>query len=354
MVQFYLNHKDRPLSKKVLITGIGGQDGYFLTKLLLKRGYGIHGLIRRDSPKGLGAIGFLSSQDQARLIIHEGNIVSKDFIDELIRFSQFDQVYHLAAQSSVAQSIQHPRETIETNVLGLTNISTAIRDKSPGTRLIFAGSSEMFGNLTEGSQSELTPPHPQSPYGLTKELGFHLISTYRKHYGLWAASAVLFNHESEFRGHQFVTTKIIQAVARIGSGSEEILSLGNIHVQRDWGYAGDYMKGVVLMIDQESPEDYVLATGKLHSVKEFVNAAFNQVGINLTWSGAGLEEKAINEKNGRTIVQISEKFYRPGDVTGTCGDATKARNQLGWLPETSLEEIISKMLEHQKVPLVTS
>ncbi len=334
-----------------MITGIGGQDGYFLTKLLLDRGYTIHGLIRRNSSNGIGSIGFLNSRDQARLIFHEGNIISKDFIDELIRFSQFDQVYHLAAQSSVAQSIRNPRKTIEVNVLGVTNIATAIRDKSPGTQLIFAGSSEMFGNLTEGTQNEHTPPHPQSPYGLTKELGFNLIRTYRKHYGLWAASAVLFNHESEFRGDQFVTTKIIQSVARIGSGSDEVLSLGNIHVQRDWGYAGDYMKGVVLMIDQERPEDYVFATGQLHSVKEFVNAAFKQVGISLVWSGVGLDEKAADQKSGKTIVQISDNFYRPGDVTGTCGDATKARNQLGWLPETSLDEIISKMILHQKPPL---
>ncbi len=336
------------MRKKILITGIGGQDGFFLTKLLLERGCAIHGLIRRNSSRGTGSIEHLSPGDQAKIVIHEGNIISKDFIDELIRFSQFDQVYHLAAQSSVAQSIQKPRETIENNVLGITNIATAIRDKSPGTQLLFAGSSEMFGNLTEGYQNELTPPHPQSPYGLTKELGFQLINTYRKHYGLWAATAVLFNHESEFRGDQFVTTKIIESVTRIASGSDETLSLGNIHVQRDWGYAEDYMKGVLLMMDQETPDDYVFATGQLHSVKEFVNSAFNQIGIPLKWSGEGLDEEAIDERNGRTIVTINEKYYRPGDVTGTCGDATKARQKLGWLPKTTLPEIISKMIAHQK------
>ncbi|MBT3480074.1 MAG: GDP-mannose 4,6-dehydratase, partial [Opitutales bacterium] len=277
------------MSKKILITGIGGQDGYFLTKQLLEKGHSIHGLLRPNSPTNLGSLNHLESHEFERLVLHEGNVTSKDFIDELIRFSQFDEIYHLAAQSSVARSIQNPRETIETNVLGITNIATAIRDKSSKTRLLFAGSSEMFGSLTGGSQTETTAPNPQSPYGLTKELGFHLINTYRKHYGIWAATAILFNHESEFRGDQFVTTKIIQSVVRIANEKEGVLSLGNIHVQRDWGYAEDYVKGLLLMMDQEKPDNFILATGQLHSVKEFVDSAFKQVAITLIWTGKGLD-----------------------------------------------------------------
>ncbi len=330
----------------MLITGIGGQDGYFLSKLLLLRGDTIHGLIRRDSPNGIGSIKHLNTGDQAKLTFHEGDTKSKDFIDELIRFSQFDEIYHLAAQSSVARSIQHPRETIENNVLGITNIATAIRDKSPTTKLLFAGSSEMFGSIVEGKQNERTPPHPQSPYGLTKELGFHLISSYRNHYGLWGATAILFNHESEFRGNQFVTSKIIRSVVRIANGDDVVLSLGNIYVKRDWGYAEDYMKGVIQIMDQPIPDDYVIATGKLHSVKDFVNTAFSQVGISLQWTGNDLDEIAQNKENGKIVVKIDENLYRPGDIKGTCGDPSKAKENLKWEPKTSLSKIIEKMIVH--------
>jgi GDPmannose 4,6-dehydratase len=336
------------VSKKILITGIGGQDGYFLTKLLLKRGYSIHGLLRPASPAKRGSLNYLERHEIEQLVLHEGNVTSKDFIDELIRFSQFDEVYHLAAQSSVARSIQHPRETIETNVLGITNIATAIRDKSSKTKLLFAGSSEMFGDLTDGNQTETTPPHPQSPYGLTKELGFHLITTYRKHYGIWAATAILFNHESEFRGDQFVTTKIIKSVVQIANNKEGVLSLGNIHVERDWGYAEDYVKGLLLMMDQTKPDDYVFATGQLHSVKAFVDSAFEQVGISLVWTGEGLDETAHNSESGQLVVRIDKQFYRPGDIAGTCGQASKAKQILGWTPETTLETIISKMIKHEQ------
>jgi len=336
------------VSKKILITGIGGQDGYFLTKQLLEKGHSIHGLLRPNSPTNLGSLNHLESHEFERLVLHEGNVTSKDFIDELIRFSQFDEIYHLAAQSSVARSIQNPRETIETNVLGITNIATAIRDKSSKTRLLFAGSSEMFGSLTDGSQTETTAPNPQSPYGLTKELGFHLINTYRKHYGIWAATAILFNHESEFRGDQFVTTKIIKSVVQIAKNMEGVLSLGNIQVERDWGYAEDYVKGLLLMMDQAEPDDYVFATGRLHSVKAFVNRAFKQVGINLIWSGSGLDETAHNSENDQLVVRIDKQFYRPGDIAGTCGQPSKAKEILGWSPETSLDAVISKMIQHHQ------
>ncbi|MFL3656974.1 MAG: GDP-mannose 4,6-dehydratase [Opitutales bacterium] len=336
------------MSKKILITGIGGQDGYFLAELLLAKGFTINGLLRRDSPHGLGSLNYLNAQDRDRIVLHKGNVTGKDFIDELIRFKQFEQVYHLAAQSSVARSIKHPRETIETNVIGLTNVATAIRDHSPNTKLIFSGSSEMFGNLTNGKQSESTPPGPQSPYGLTKELGFQLINTYRKHYNLWAATAILFNHESEFRGEQFVTKKIIQSVVRIANGSSNPLSLGNIYARRDWGYARDYMQGLCLMMGQTTPDDYVFATGQLHSVKDFVNIAFQQVNIELEWSGKGLDETARNADTKQILVRIDQRFYRPGDIEGTCGDATKSKQALGWSPTTSLETIISKMIHHKQ------
>ena len=336
------------MSKKILITGIGGQDGYFLAELLLAEDNTIHGLLRRDSPHGIGSLRYLNVQETDRIVLHEGNVTGKDFIDELIRFNQFDEVYHLAAQSSVAQSIKHPRETIETNVIGLTNVATAIRDPSPNTKLIFSGSSEMFGNLTNDKQNETTAPSPQSPYGLTKELGFQIINTYRKHYKLWAATAILFNHESEFRGDQFVTKKIIQSVVRIAAGSSEPLSLGNIQAKRDWGYAKDYMQGLCLMMDQAEPDDYVFATGQLHSVEDFVNIAFRQMNIDLEWSGQGLDETARNSATKQIVVLIDQRFYRPGDITGTCGDASKSKQALGWTPATSLETIISKMIRHEQ------
>ncbi len=281
-------------------------------------------------------------------MLHESSVTDKAFIDRLVAEGQFDEIYHLAAQSSVAKSIQHPRETIETNVLGVTNLATSLRDRSAKTKLLFTGSSEMFGDLTEGRQSEDTPPQPQSPYGLTKEFGYQLVRTYRRHYGLWAATAILFNHESEFRGEQFVTKKIVRSAVRIATGSDEVLSLGNIYAQRDWGYAGDYMEGIIRIMEKSEPDDYVFATGELHSVKEFVDIAFRQAGIELSWNGSGLEETARDASSGRPVVTINESFYRPGDIQGTCGDASKARERLSWQPRATLEDIISKMLAHEK------
>ncbi len=333
------------MSNKALITGIGGQDGLFLSRILIEKGYEVHGITKSSD---LGTLAHLEEDVRDKIELRVVNIAEKAPIDTLISEGQFDQVYHLAAQSSVARSINHPRETIESNVLGLTNIATSIRDKSPQTKLLFTGSSEMFGDLVDGQQSELTAPNPQSPYGLTKAFGFQLVNAYRKHYGLWAATAILFNHESEYRGEQFVTKKIIQSVVRIANGGDETLSLGNIHAQRDWGYAGDYMEGITQMMERESPDDYVFATGQLHSVKEFVEIAFNKVGIKLEWTGEGLAEEGRDTETQRTLVNIEKRFYRPGDIAGTCGDASKAREQLGWVPKTALDEFISKMIDHER------
>lgn len=336
------------MSRKVLITGIGGQDGYFLTKLLLGKGYKIHGLVREKPSHGIGTLQYLDEHQREQLVLYRSNIANKEFIDKLINENQFDEIYHLAAQSSVARSIQHPRETIETNILGLTNIATSIRDQSPQTKLLFTGSSEMFGDITSEKQSEITPAQPQSPYGLTKEFGYQLVKSYRKHYGLWAATAILFNHESEFRGEQFVTKKIIRSVVQVAEGSDEILSLGNIYAERDWGYAEDYMDGLIRIMEQIEPDDYVLATGKLHSVKDFVNTAFKQVGIDLAWSGEGLDEIARDCTSQNLVVKIDARFYRPGDIQGTCGDASKAKRLLGWDFKTNINGIIAKMISHER------
>jgi len=336
------------VSRKVLITGIGGQDGYFLTRLLLEKDKEVHGLIREKPSNGIGSLSHLEESQRSKLVLHESDISNKEFINELVASNNFDEIYHLAAQSSVARSIQHPRETIESNVLGLTNIATSIRNRSPQTKLLFTGSSEMFGDITSGKQSETTPAQPQSPYGLTKEFGYQLVRTYRKHYGLWASTAILFNHESEFRGEQFVTKKIVRSVVRIASASDEVLSLGNIYAERDWGYAGDYMDGVIRMMERREPDDYVFATGKLHSVKDFVNIAFNQVGIDLDWSGEGLDEIARSRSSQNLVVKIDKRFYRPGDIKGTCGDASKAKRLLSWEPKTNLNSIISRMISHER------
>ena len=342
------SYRLQSLSKKILITGIGGQDGYFLAKLLLERGDTVHGLLRGGSEDEIGSLKYLGEAALAQINIHRGSITKKWFIDELIQRELFDQVFHLAAQSSVARSIEHPRETIDTNVLGLTNIATSIRDRSPKTKLLFTGSSEMFGNLTGGKQSEHTPRHPQSPYGLTKDFGFQLINAYRNHYGLWAATAILFNHESEYRGERFVTKKIIQSIAHIADGRDKILFLGNIYAERDWGYAGDYMEGVLDVMALERPDDFVFATGQLHSVKDFVNLTFKHAGIEPEWSGEGLDEIARDRKTGKTIVKIDERLYRPGDIKGTCGDASKAEQVLSWRAKTDLDAIIERMLRHEK------
>ena len=335
------------MSKKVLITGVGGQDGYFLAKLLLERGDTVHGLLRGGSEDEIEPLKYLGEAALAQISIHRSDVTEKWFIDELIQRERFEQVFHLAAQSSVARSIEHPRETIDTNVLGLTNVATSIRARSPKTKLLFTGSSEMFGNLTDGKQSEHTLRHPQSPYGLTKDFGFQLINAYRNHYGLWAATAILFNHESEFRGEQFVTKKIIQCVARIASNRDAVLSLGNIYAERDWGYAGDYMEGVLNIMALERPDDFVFATGQLHSVKDFVNLAFKHAGVKPEWHGEGLNEIARDRKTGKIIVKIDERFYRPGDIKGTCGDASKAEQVLGWQPKIGLDGIIERMLRHE-------
>ncbi len=339
------------MGRKVLITGIGGQDGYFLAKLLLVKSGEVHGLLRESVSKGIGSLQNFDETLLSNIILHKSSVAEKEFVDDIIARYQFEEIYHLAAQSSVARSIRHPRETIETNVIGLTNIATSIRDRSPHTKLLFTGSSEMYGDLTDSKQTESTPARPQSPYGLTKEFGYQLIKTYRKHYGLWAATAILFNHESEFRGDQFVTKKIVNSVVRIAAGSGEVLSLGNIYAERDWGYAGDYMEGVTRVMEMSEPDDYVFATGKLHSVKDFVNIAFNKVGIDLAWSGSGLNEIALNQTTNQTVVQIDERFYRPGDIKGTCGDPSKAADILGWRAKTSLNQIISKMIEKEKAQM---
>ena len=336
------------MSQKVLITGIGGQDGYFLTKNLLEAGSTVHGVVRNLEKADKTTLRFFTPSERDSINLHGGSVSEKGFVDEIVHTGQFDEIYHLAAQSSVARSIHHPRETIETNVLGLANIATSIRDRSPSTRLLFASSSEIFGDLENGKQNEETLRKPQSPYGLTKEFGFQLINAYRKHYGLWAATAILFNHESEFRGEQFVTKKIIQSVARIGSGNNEVLSLGNIYAERDWGYAGDYMEGVQMMMGLSDPDDFVFATGQLHSVKDFVNFAFKHAGIEPEWSGDGLNETAHDRKNGNLIVKIDERFYRPGDIKGSCGDASKAERILGWRAKTDLDIIIERMLRHEQ------
>ena len=335
------------MSRKVLITGIGGQDGYFLTRLLLDKNYEIHGLLREKPSNGIGSLAYLEESQRSQIVLYESNVSNKRFIDGLVAENQFDDIYHLAAQSSVARSIQHPRETIETNVLGLTNIATSIRDRSPQTRLLFTGSSEMFGDITSGEQPESTPAQPQSPYGLTKEFGYQLVRTYRNHYGLWAATAILFNHESEFRGEQFVTKKIIRSVVRIAAGFDDVLCLGNIYAERDWGYAGDYMDGVIRVMERNEPDDFVFATGKLHSVKDFVNTTFRHVGIDLEWSGDGLHEVARNRSSQKLVVEIDKHFYRPGDLKGTCGEASKAKLLLGWEPQTNLSSIISRMISHE-------
>jgi GDPmannose 4,6-dehydratase len=316
------------MPKKALITGITGQDGSYLAEFLLAKGYEVHGFARRVALEDPAHRLWRIRDILDKITLHTASIENYPSIFHVVEVVQPDECYHLAAQSFVATSFEDEISTLQTNINGTHSILSAIKLKAPSCRFYFAGSSEMFGKVRKTPQNENTPFHPRSSYGISKVAGFHLTQNYREAYGLFALSGILFNHESPRRGHEFVTRKISSHVAKIKLGLADTLHLGNLDAKRDWGHARDYVEAMWLMLQQDVPDDYVLATGTPHSVREFVEMAFDLVDLDY-----------------RQYVVIDEKFYRPAEVMILLGDATKAKEQLGWQPKVSFQELVKEMVE---------
>ncbi|MFA4942499.1 MAG: GDP-mannose 4,6-dehydratase [Patescibacteria group bacterium] len=336
--------------KKALITGITGQDGSYLAELLLEKGYEVHGIIRRSSSFNTGRIDHLY-QDQhnpkCTFFLHFGDVTDSSNLSRLLEKIQPDEIYNLAAQSHVRVSFDIPEYTAETAGLGALRILDAIKESKIKTRFYQASSSEMFGKVQETPQTEKTPFYPRSPYAVAKLFAHWITKNYRESYGLFAVSGILFNHESPRRGSTFVTKKITEALVKIKNGTQEKLYLGNLDSRRDWGYAKDYVEGMWLMLQQDTPDDYVLATGETHSVREFVELSVKLLGMDIIWEGEGLDEKGINKNTGKTIIEIDTKYFRPAEVDLLLGDPTKAKTELGWEPKVKFEELVKIMIKSE-------
>lgn len=333
--------------KKALITGITGQDGSYLAELLLEKGYEVHGIIRRASISNTGRIDHLIAQNA--ITLHDGDLADASSLIKILTKVRPDEIYNLAAQSHVGVSFDAPEYSGDVDALGVLRILDAIHtlgmDKT--CRFYQASTSELYGKVEEVPQNENTPFHPYSPYAVAKQYGFWITKEYRDAYGIYACNGILFNHESERRGENFVTRKITLAAGRIACGLQEKLYLGNLSSLRDWGYAKDYVECMWLLLQQDEPDDYVIATGVQHTVREFTTLAFANDGIELEWQGEGMEEKGIDKKTGKVLVEVNPDFFRPTDVVNLWGDPTKARTKLGWDPQkTSYEELCRIMAEH--------
>jgi len=328
--------------KNALITGITGQDGSYLAELLLENGYNVYGIMRRKSVVDYGNVEHIKDKI---------NFIYADMTDVIslinaMRISQADEVYNLAAQSFVATSWEQPLATADIDALGVTNMLEAIRTVKPSCRFYQASTSEMFGLVQEIPQKETTPFYPRSPYGVAKLYGHWITKNYRESYDLFACSGILFNHESERRGKEFVTRKITDAVARIALGIQDHIELGNMDAKRDWGHSKDYVKAMWLMLQQDTPDDYVVATNETRTVREFVDTAFKHLGIDIEWQGTGLDEIGINKANGKVVVKVNPKFFRPAEVELLLGDPTKAETKLGWVREISFAELVERMVKN--------
>jgi len=329
---------------KAIITGISGQDGYFLSQLLLKKGYEVHGILRRNSSMTRGTMELLPDDIRRQIVVHYGDITDGNFLSNLLGKEKPDEIYHLAAQSFVGYSFQNPLSTYNVNIGGTLNVCNAVKDYSPDTRMYFAATSELFGQPKESPQNENTPFLPRSPYAISKLAGFWTVRTYRDAYKLYMTNGILFNHESEVRGPEFVTRKISLGVARIIKGSSEPIILGNLDARKDWGYAKDYVRGMWMMMQQDYPDDFVLGTGEQHTVREFAEEAFKVAGINITWKGSGVNEIGVSD-GGKTMIKVSKEFYRPLESDNYLADYTKAKEKLGWSPEVKFRELVRIMVE---------
>ncbi|MBO4815241.1 MAG: GDP-mannose 4,6-dehydratase [Muribaculaceae bacterium] len=341
--------------KVALITGITGQDGSYLAEFLLEKGYEVHGIIRRSSSFNTGRIEHLYLDEwvrdmkQKRLInLHYGDMTDSSSLIRLIMEVKPDEIYNLAAQSHVKVSFEVPEYTAETDGIGTLRLLEGVRiaGRAHCTRIYQASTSELYGKVQEVPQNENTPFYPRSPYAAAKLYAYWIMRNYREAYGMYCANGILFNHESERRGETFVTRKITLAAARIAHGKQDKLYLGNLNARRDWGYARDYVECMWLMLQQPEPDDFVIATGEYHTVREFCTLAFQYAGINLQWQGEGIDEKGIDAATGRVLVEVDPKYFRPTEVDQLLGDPTKAREQLGWNPrQTSFEQLVKLMVD---------
>lgn len=344
------------MKKTALITGITGQDGSYLAELLIEKGYEVHGTLRRSSSFNTARIEHLYFEEwvrdmrQQRLVnLHYADMTDSSSLIRIIQNIQPDEIYNLAAQSHVKVSFDVPEYTAETDAVGTLRLLEAVRilGLENKTRIYQASTSELFGLVQEIPQRETTPFYPRSPYGVAKLYGYWITKNYRESYGMFAVNGILFNHESERRGETFVSRKITLAVARIAQDLQDKLYLGNLDAKRDWGYAKDYVECMWLMLQHDKPEDFVIATGQMHSVREFCTLAFAEIGIKLKWEGKGIEEKGIDKATGKVLVEVDPKYFRPAEVEQLQGDPSKAKNVLGWNPQkTSFEDLVKLMVKH--------
>ncbi len=335
--------------KKALITGITGQDGSYLAEFLLEKGYEVHGITRRSSLANTSRIDHLLAKGAVTL--HDGDLADSSSLMRIIALVGPDEIYNLAAQSHVQVSFDVPEYSGEVDAIGVLRILEAVRILGLGqkTKIYQASTSELYGKVEEVPQKETTPFHPYSPYAVAKQYGFWITKEYREAYGMFAANGILFNHESERRGENFVTRKITLAAGRIAEGLQDHLELGNMDSKRDWGYAKDYVECMWLILQQKEPQDFVIATGEQHTVRDFTEKAFLANGIEIVWEGSGLEEKGYDKSTGKMLVCVNPAWFRPTDVDNLWGDPTKARTILGWNPQkTSYEELVRIMAQHDR------
>ncbi len=337
-------------NKVALITGITGQDGAYLAELLLAKGYDVHGIKRRTSLSNTNRIDHLKlgiHDNGASLTLHHGDLTDSSSLIRIVQDVQPDELYNLAAQSHVAVSFEEPEYTANSDALGALRLLEAIRiaKLEKKTRFYQASTSELYGLVQEVPQREITPFYPRSPYAVAKLYAYWITINYREAYGIYACNGILFNHESPIRGETFVTRKITRALARIKLGFQDMLYLGNLNALRDWGHARDYVEMQWLMLQQDTPEDFVIATGEQHSVREFVELAGKEIGLEIQWEGQDANEKGYDRATGKCIVEVDPRYYRPAEVESLLGDATKAREKLGWVPQTSFYSLVSEMIQ---------
>jgi GDPmannose 4,6-dehydratase len=333
--------------KKALITGITGQDGSYLAEILLEKGYEVHGIIRRSSSFNTGRIDHIYNNSEVsgtRFFLHYGDVTDTSNLNRLLEKIEPEEIYNLAAQSHVKVSFEIPEYTTEVDAMGTLRFLDAIRETGVRTKFYQASTSELFGKVQETPQRETTPFYPRSPYGVAKIYGYWIIINYREAYNLFACNGILFNHESPRRGETFVTRKITIAASKIKLGLIKHLSLGNLNAKRDWGYAPEFVEGMWRMLQLEQPDDFVLATGEAHTVREFVERAFSELGMDLVWKGKDEEEVGILRKENRVVVKIDPRYYRPTEVDSLVGDASKAKRKLGWKPKVKFRELVKIMV----------
>jgi GDPmannose 4,6-dehydratase len=335
--------------KKALITGITGQDGSYLTELLLEKGYEVHGIIRRSSSFNTSRINHIYNDPHKKggtLRLHYGDLSDASNLNRILEEIEPDEIYHLGAQSHVRVSFDLPEYTGDVTALGTLRILDAIRSTGIKTKFYQASSSEMFGEVKEIPQKETTPFHPRSPYGVAKVYAYWITKNYRESYGLYAVNGILFNHESPRRGETFVTRKITRGLSRVKLGVDDAVYLGNLDAKRDWGYAKDYVEGMWRMLQQKEPDDYILATNETHTVREFIEETGKILGMEIVWKGRGVKEKGVDKKTGKTVIKIDPLYFRPAEVDILIGDSSKARKKLGWKPKVKFKELVKIMSLH--------